>query len=76
MSEEKIITEIIDTLLEGPFGRDDDDDPYSHEGDVDRIAARKGMRPGKPEKPQTYEDWVKSQPKSKNIGIHKNKPKK
>jgi hypothetical protein len=71
MTDEEKINEIIDRVLE-----ERDDDQYSKEPEVQRIAARTGAQTGKPEGKQTYEDWVKSQPKPVGIGVHKNKPKK
>lgn len=81
MDNEKI-EGIIEKIMEGqgPFRREDDE--YSRtDPSVARIAARSGARTGEPEsrepeKKQSYEDWVKSQPKSgMPIGMHKRKKK-
>jgi hypothetical protein len=43
---------------------------------MDKIAARTAGNPErKEEKKETYNDWLKKQPKSKAIGIHKAKKK-
>ena len=63
---DKKLEETIDKMTEG--------DRYSDEPEVKRLAARTGTQAGEEEKKQTYEDWVKSQPKTgMPIGVHKTK---
>jgi hypothetical protein len=72
MDEDKKIDDIVGKIMESePFEERDEYSKTSPE--IDKIAARSGARTGPPEKaekPQSYEDWVKAQPKPKNIGIH------
>lgn len=65
---EKSVNQIIDKIMQERY---DEDDPS-----LKRQDARSGARTGKEERPQTYEDWVKSQPQTgMPIGIHKRKKK-
>lgn len=66
--EDKKINDLIDKILEAY------DEELEKDPEVKRIAARSGAPTGKPDKPMSYEDWVKQQPKSgMPIGIHKRK---
>lgn len=69
MDEQKRVEEIIDKIME--YGEIQKPRGTTFTKNVSRVT-------GKPhrddeDKEQSYEDWVKSQPKGKAIGIHKTK---
>lgn len=62
-----------DELVEKIMNEVDPRDKYAEDDpDIKKIDVRKGAPTGEP---KSYEDWVKSQPKSRAIGIHKKKVK-
>ena len=74
MSDE--IEKIVEKILNSKFTIDEGEaDTYGERGGIrKKIDARTKPR-NEPDKPLRYEDWIKSQPKPKTIGIHKTKKK-
>jgi hypothetical protein len=71
--KEKNINKLIEKMLDGePV---DEQWQKARGSTIDKIEAR-SIPKKEPEKKETYEDWVKKQPKPITIGLRKDKPKK
>jgi len=69
--DEKNIYAIIDKIMESGSGDYDKYDPS-----LKRLDARSGDTTGQEDREQSYDDWIKSQPKTgRPIGLHKRKKK-
>ena len=65
----------IDIILEKLFDIGEAEWQGPRGSSFDKIAARQAGQKDEGEKKETYNDWLKKQPKSKVIGIHKTKKK-
>jgi hypothetical protein len=65
----------IDTIIEKLFDIGEAEWRGPRGSSFDKIAARQSGQRDEEEKKETYNDWLKKQPKPKTIGIHKTKKK-